>query len=87
MHITNFTSSWKDGLAFNAIIHAHRCVMRCAHPPPSRHRPDLVDYASLKASKPVANMNFAFDTAEKYFGLPSLLDPHGLHLSVSAAYR
>ena len=63
VHITNFTTSWKDGLAFNAIIHAHR--------------PDLIDYMSLKTNKAVANMNIAFDVAEKHLGIASLLDPQG----------
>ena len=47
---------------------------------PFSDSPDLVDYSSLKATKPVANMHLAFDTAEKYFGLPSLLDPPGLFI-------
>ncbi|XP_055497034.1 spectrin beta chain, non-erythrocytic 5 [Leucoraja erinacea] len=58
--IKNFSSSWNDGLAFNAIIHAHR------------H--DLVDYKSLKPNYPVHNLNKAFDVAEKALGIHTLLD-------------
>ncbi|TRY55293.1 hypothetical protein DNTS_013453, partial [Danionella cerebrum] len=51
VNITNFTTSWKDGLAFNALIH--------------KHRPDLVDYGNLQRSNPTHNLQQAFNVAEK----------------------
>uniref|UniRef100_H3BC32 Spectrin beta chain n=1 Tax=Latimeria chalumnae TaxID=7897 RepID=H3BC32_LATCH len=61
VNITNFTSSWKDGLAFNALIH--------------KHRPDLVDFGKLKKSNPTHNLNHAFGVAERQLGVTKLLDP------------
>lgn len=58
--VTNFTTSWKDGLAFNAIIH--------------NFRPNLIDYENLTSSDPIYNLNNAFDTADMKLGLPKLLD-------------
>jgi len=60
VNIRNFTSSWKDGLAFNAIIH--------------KHRPDLIQYERLTKANPVHNLNNAFNIAEREFGLAKLLD-------------
>ncbi|XP_037096955.1 spectrin beta chain, erythrocytic isoform X1 [Syngnathus acus] len=61
VNITNFTTSWKDGMAFNALIH--------------KHRPDLVDFNQLKRSNPTHNLQSAFNVAEKHLGVTKLLDP------------
>lgn len=60
VNVRNFTTSWRDGLAFNAIIH--------------KHRPDLIQYEKLTKSNPNYNLNNAFNTAEERLGLTSLLD-------------
>uniref|UniRef100_A0A8C1UUV2 Actinin, alpha 4 n=1 Tax=Cyprinus carpio TaxID=7962 RepID=A0A8C1UUV2_CYPCA len=58
--IQNFHISWKDGLAFNALIH--------------RHRPELIDYDKLRKDDPVTNLNNAFEVAERYLDIPKMLD-------------
>ncbi|EUB59226.1 Alpha-actinin-2 [Echinococcus granulosus] len=60
VNVQNFHTSWKDGLAFCALIH--------------RHRPDLIDYAKLSKENPIQNLNYAFDVAEKYLDIPKMLD-------------
>ena len=67
VNIRNFTTSWRDGLAFNALIH--------------KHRPDLIDYNKLTKANPVHNLNNAFNVAEQTLGLTKLLDPEGNNLS------
>jgi len=61
VNVRNFTTSWRDGLAFNAIIH--------------KHRADLIQYEKLSKSNAMYNLDNAFETAEKEFGLVKLLDP------------
>nr|XP_029131745.1 spectrin beta chain, erythrocytic-like isoform X3 [Labrus bergylta] len=61
VNITNFTTSWKDGMAFNALIH--------------KHRPDLVDYSTLRKSNPTHNLQNAFNVAEQKLDVTKLLDP------------
>ncbi|CAG9789926.1 unnamed protein product [Diatraea saccharalis] len=60
VHIHNFTDSWRSGLGFNALIHAHR--------------PDLFRWAEVPASDHVETLNHAFDVAHKHLGIPRLLD-------------
>lgn len=60
VNVRNFTTSWRDGLAFNAIIH--------------KHRPDLIQFEKLHRSNPLHNLNNAFNVAEDKLGLTKLLD-------------
>uniref|UniRef100_A0A8C7U301 Actinin, alpha 2b n=1 Tax=Oncorhynchus mykiss TaxID=8022 RepID=A0A8C7U301_ONCMY len=60
VNVQNFHVSWKDGLAFCALIH--------------KHRPDLIDYAKLNKDDPMGNLNLAFEIAEKHLDIPKMLD-------------
>ena len=59
--IVDFSSSFKSGLAFCAIIH--------------HFRPGLIDYDNLTAENVYFNNSLAFNIAENILGIPSLLDP------------
>ncbi|XP_075692211.1 spectrin beta chain, non-erythrocytic 4 [Rhinoderma darwinii] len=65
VNIQNFTTSWRDGLAFSALIH--------------RHRPDLFDFSRLTKSNATYNLQQAFNTAEQQLGLIKLLDPEDVY--------
>ncbi|XP_008292239.1 dystonin isoform X3 [Stegastes partitus] len=56
----NFTTSWRDGRLFNAIIH--------------KYRPDLVDMSRVSAQTNRSNLEQAFGVAEQ-LGVARLLDP------------
>ncbi|PWA23064.1 hypothetical protein CCH79_00001970 [Gambusia affinis] len=66
VNIHNFTTSWRDGLAFNAIVH--------------KHRPDLIEFDNLKRSNAHYNLQNAFNVAEKEMGLTKLLDPEDVNV-------
>lgn len=66
VNIQNFTTSWRDGLAFNALIH--------------RHRPDIIDFRKLTKSNAAFNLQQAFNTAEQQLGLARLLDPEDVNM-------
>ena len=65
MNVTNFHTSWRDGLAFCALI---------AH-----FEPTALDFSKRSKDKMVENLTVAFQTAEK-LGIPALLDVQGLLL-------
>jgi len=60
VHITNMSSSWRDGQGFCALIH--------------RHRPDLIDWEQVDPSNAVRNCSLAFSLAHHHLGIPPLLD-------------
>ena len=62
--IENFHHSFKNGLAFCAVI--------------NKYRPDLVEYEKLTKIDPLYNLNLAFDVAEKQLGVPRMIDPEHL---------
>uniref|UniRef100_A0A663FIP0 Spectrin beta chain n=1 Tax=Aquila chrysaetos chrysaetos TaxID=223781 RepID=A0A663FIP0_AQUCH len=66
VNVHNFTTSWRDGLAFNAIIH--------------KHRPDLVDMDALRRCNAHYNLQSAFNLAERELGLTKLLDPEDVNV-------
>ncbi|KAH9492317.1 hypothetical protein Btru_024689 [Bulinus truncatus] len=58
--IVNFTTSWRDGLAFNALIH--------------HYRPDLFNYKHLLGKDNLHRLNHAFSVANDRLGIDKLLD-------------
>lgn len=63
--VRDFTASWSDGLAFNALLH--------------RWRPQLFDYAAVAARAPLARLDHAFAAAHAHLAIPRLLDPEDVH--------
>lgn len=61
--IKNFTTSWSDGLAFNAILH--------------RRKPHLFDFNNIARKHPNARLDHAFRIAQEQLGIERLLDPEG----------
>ncbi|XP_028843818.1 dystonin isoform X8 [Denticeps clupeoides] len=59
----NFTTSWRDGRLFNAIIH--------------KYRPDLVDMSRVSTQASRSNLEQAFGVAE-LLGVARLLDPEDM---------
>ncbi|RXM31709.1 Dystrophin [Acipenser ruthenus] len=65
VNVVNFTNSWSDGLAFNALIHSHR--------------PDLFEWSSvLKYQSAIEKLDHAFSTAKQHLDIEKLLDPEDI---------
>jgi chemotaxis protein histidine kinase CheA len=63
IEIQNFTTSWKDGLAFCALVHYHF--------------PQKIDFNACKSKTPNERMALAFEVAGSQ-GVPPLLDPEDI---------
>uniref|UniRef100_A0A8C4JEE9 Utrophin n=1 Tax=Dromaius novaehollandiae TaxID=8790 RepID=A0A8C4JEE9_DRONO len=61
VNVLNFTTSWTDGLAFNAVVH--------------RHKPELFSWDKVIKMSPVERLEHAFSIAKNHLGIEKLLDP------------
>ncbi len=61
--IKNFSTSWSDGLAFNALVH--------------RWHSELFQFPAVVKMHPNARLEHAFRLAQELHGIERLLDPEG----------
>ncbi|NXH20539.1 DMD protein, partial [Bucco capensis] len=62
VNVVNFTTSWADGLAFNALLHSHR--------------PELFDWDAVASQhSSLQRLDHAFNIAKLHLGIEKLLDP------------
>ncbi|XP_024083569.1 dystrophin-like isoform X11 [Cimex lectularius] len=66
--VNNFTTSWSDGCAFNALIH--------------NYRPELFDYPSIMRKLPNARLEHAFSIAQEHLNIERLLDVEDVNTAV-----
>lgn len=60
VRVNDFTASWRDGLAFSALIH--------------RNRPDLLSWSEARQRRTRERLETAFHVVEKEYGVTRLLD-------------
>ena len=63
VEINDFTCSWQNGLAFNALIH--------------KFRPDLFDYEQILRNEAAKNLEHAFTIGTNVFKIDRYLDVEG----------
>lgn len=63
VHVNDLTLSFRDGLAFSAIVH--------------RNRPELIDWKNVRNQKPRERLDIVFNTLEKECNVGKLLEPEG----------
>ena len=68
IEVKDFGASWRNGVAFNALIHDVK--------------PHMIDMRVVETSTPRENLERAFETAEQHLGIPRLLDPEGLTFEI-----
>ncbi|XP_036396175.1 dystrophin isoform X3 [Megalops cyprinoides] len=61
VNVVNFSSSWSDGLAFNALIHSHS--------------PELFEWTMVEQQTDIERLDHAFSIAKRHLGIERLLDP------------
>ncbi|KAL0967779.1 hypothetical protein UPYG_G00256790 [Umbra pygmaea] len=61
VNVLNFTTSWADGLAFNAILH--------------RFRPNVMSWDNVLSLSPMERLDHAFTVAKDTLAIERLLDP------------
>ncbi|XP_033212091.1 dystrophin isoform X3 [Belonocnema kinseyi] len=66
--IKNFSTSWSDGLAFNALLH--------------RWKPQSFDFNSIARKHPNARLEHAFRFAQEHLAIERLLDPEDVNTAV-----
>ncbi|KAM4633849.1 utrophin isoform 3-T3 [Polymixia lowei] len=64
VNVLNFTTSWADGLAFNAILH--------------RFRPNVFSWEQVVRLSPVERLDHAFTVAKDQLAIERLLDPEDM---------
>ena len=72
VEINDFTRSWQDGLAFNALIH--------------KFRPDLFDYEEILQNASARNLEHAFHIAKTVFKIERYLDVEGITKTILFYY-
>ncbi|KAH1004093.1 EH domain-binding protein 1 isoform X3 [Dendroctonus ponderosae] len=63
--VTNLTTSWRNGMAFCALIH--------------HFNPELINFDSLSPHDIKANCKIAFDAGDK-LGIPRVIEPSDMHM-------